>query len=242
MNKVQPKTGELIQMLSPSLVNGENRLSEFEIHYIQRNAKHLPDLNQSLSIQGLLKIVCGEVDEGCDLCERAIALGPNEAASLINYTLALRSIGYHKKNYDAYRRATRSVEPAILRDVTNAAVFWVDLEILDEVIPVIEAMDLPFDDDIEHAAKLRGFLHELGGEGRDLQRIAKIMMGIADNGRILLDVSKLDFLEDDTLALMIKIAPEDASLLSDMNNQLVDALLSEELEMSKFIGLFVAGD
>ena len=50
MSLAQPKSGELLDLLTPSLTKGENLLSEFEVHRIIREAKKIPERYQGLSI------------------------------------------------------------------------------------------------------------------------------------------------------------------------------------------------
>lgn len=100
MSLAQPKSGELLEILGPSLTQGENLLSEFEIHAVIRDARNVPEYYQGLSIEGLAKLVLGEVEEGCALCEKSLAIAPDDSVSFCNYTIALRNKGYHVKQYE----------------------------------------------------------------------------------------------------------------------------------------------
>ncbi|MDN4562903.1 hypothetical protein QTL91_24530, partial [Salmonella enterica subsp. enterica serovar Typhimurium] len=46
-----------LEILGPSLTQGENLLSEFEIHAVIRDARNVPEYYQGLSIEGLAKLV-----------------------------------------------------------------------------------------------------------------------------------------------------------------------------------------
>ncbi|EAA3639947.1 hypothetical protein GI075_02580 [Salmonella enterica] len=242
MSLAQPKSGELLDLLGPSLTQGENLLSEFEIHRVIREARKVPEYYQGLSIEGLAKLVLGEIEEGAALCEKSLALAPDDSVSFCNYTIALRNKGYHVKQYEIIKRAINSRNPRILSEVAVNAAYWVDLDLLKKVMPMLNAMEVAKADDLVKCNESLDYLIKHDNHSQDFKAIGRLMMAIAEKYRLRLAGANAFYVMNELNTFFVEIKTDDPALLSKVNNDLADALIAAGLENSECIGCFQAGD
>ncbi|EDR3944851.1 hypothetical protein GTB60_004589 [Salmonella enterica] len=242
MSLAQPKSGELLEILGPSLTQGENLLSEFEIHAVIRDARNAPEYYQGLSIEGLAKLVLGEVEEGCALCEKSLAIAPDDSVSFCNYTIALRNKGYHVKQYEIIKRAINSRNPRILSEVAINAAYWVDLDLLKKVMPMLNAMEVAKADDLLKCNESLDYLIDHENHYHDLKAIGQLMMTIAEKYRLRLAGAHAFYVMNELNTFFVEIKTDDPALLSKVNNDLANELIAAGLENSECVGCFQAGD
>lgn len=242
MSLAQPKSGELLDLLGPSLTHGKNLLSEFEIHIIIREAKKIPVYYQSLSVQGLAKLISGQIDEGIALCEESLKLAPEDSVSFCNYMVALRNKGYHVKQFEMIKNAVSSHNPRILSEVAINAAYWMDIDLLRKVIPVLEAMEIVKADMLSKSIETLDYLNENEEHAKDFKSIAKIMMEITEKHRLRLAASNAFYDMDDLNTFFVEVKTDDSVLLSKVNDELADEILAMGLENSECIGCFQVGE
>lgn len=236
----QNKSGKLLDDLTPSLTQGENLLSEFDVKRIIRDAKNVPERYQGLSIEGLARLVNGEVNEGCELCERAILLAPANPVSLSNYSLALRNLGMHVKHYEILLRCVNSIVPEILSDIAISAAYWSDVDVLRKVMPKLNSMEIEKSSELERAEAAYRSLCSHVDDADDLKLIGQIMRETADKHRLRLGGSRAHYILDDLKTVIVSVKTDDANLLSSLNDEIVTEILTKGLESSLCIGYFEA--
>ncbi|MES4613998.1 hypothetical protein V2154_15615 [Ewingella sp. CoE-038-23] len=238
----QPKSGELIDLLSPSLIKGENLLSEFEIRRIVSESRKLPDRYQGLSIEGLAKIVSGDLEEGYELLERALKLAPFDVVSWGNYARSVGNKNLHSKQLEVLRRALVVRDPILISDTIVVAAFWLDLELLDKVVAMAQAMEIQLSEAATHALKTYERLHEYGDEISAANEVAKLVMEIAERHDLPAYKSLVDDDGDGLLGFSFVVKTEDPKFLADLNNELIDEMIKHGLESSNCIGYFEPDD
>lgn len=242
MSLAQPKSGELLDLLTPSLTQGKNLLSEFELHRIAREAKRLPDRYQGLSIEGLAKMVLGDIDEGCALCEQGLRLAPNDPVSFCNYILALRNQGLHLRQYEIIKTATNSHNPMILMDVATISAYWVDFDLLEKVIPMLKAMEVPDSGTPSKLDETFEYLNSHPEHIKDLKAIGLLMMRLSEKHRLRLAGSHCYYVCSELNTFFVEVKTEDPMLISKLNDELADEILASNLVNSECVGCFEAGD
>ncbi|MBS8470235.1 hypothetical protein KEP93_02930 [Escherichia coli] len=242
MSLAQPKSGELLDLLTPSLTKGENLLSEFEIHRIIREAKKLPERYQGLSIEGLAKLVLGEIDEGCSLCELGLRIAPNDPVSFCNYTIALRNLGLHARQYVMIQKASDSLNPTILAEVATISAYWVDIDLLEKVMPMLTAMEVPRPEDMGKWYDTLNYLHTQKDHAQELKTIGRLMMNVAEKYRARLAGAHAFYVMSELDTLFVEVKTDDPVLLSQMNNALADEIIIAGLADSECVGCFEAGE
>jgi len=241
MTIAQPKSAELLDLLLPSLTLGQNQLSELKIHSIIREAKKIPFVYQSVAIEGLARLVMGDIEYGSSLCERAIALAPDDSVSFCNFATALRNKGYHVRQYEVIKKAINSRNPRILKEVAVNAAFWLDLELLREIMPVLNAMEVEKTGDLIICNDTLDYLERNEAYSQELKAIGKLMMEIADKYHFRLAGSHSFYVSNELNTLFIEIKTDDPILLSRVNDELADDIISAGLENSECVGCFQAG-
>ncbi|EMV4249438.1 hypothetical protein AACJ69_004374 [Escherichia coli] len=242
MSLAQPKSGELLDLLTPSLTKGENLLSEFEVHQIIREAKKIPERYQGLSIEGLAKLVLGEIEEGCSLCEQGLRLAPNDSVSFCNYTIALRNLGLHARQYAMIQNAANSLNPTILAEVATISAYWADIDLLEKVMPMLTAMEVPRPEDMAKWYDTLDYLHTHQEHAQDLKKIGQLMLNVSDKYRVRLAGAHAFYVMSELDTLFVEVKTDDPSLLSQMNNDLADEIIMAGLADSECVGCFEAGE
>jgi tetratricopeptide (TPR) repeat protein len=231
------KSNDLIQTLYPSLCTGELLISEVELYGVMRDAKKLPIDYQAYSIEGLCLMLKGKFDEGCDLCERAIMLAPENTTTWINYAILLNNLDKPQKMNSLLHRAVRIRDFEILKQCIVHAAFWVDYELLKEA-KMISQSDERLTDDIKSAIKTYDVLSQDESLALDLQKTAKIVMAIAEDEKLRASSS---FVEDDgegTVSYNLCVKVDSGSELSRLNDRIIKEMVAAGLEMTNCVAFF----
>lgn len=242
MTQAQLKSGALIEELTPSLIKGELLINEMDVHRIIREAKRIPERYQGLSIEGLARITLGQIEDGCELCERALSLAPNDPVSLCNYTIALRNKGLHLKQNELLAAAVNSLNPKILYDIVANATYWADIRTLNRALPMLIAMNLPSSVDLHEGLDTIKYYEKHEWRVDDMTSIGKLMMAISDKHRLRLAASQMLDINSELNALVIEVKTEDPVFISMLNDELTNEILSAGLANSECVGYFEAGD
>jgi hypothetical protein len=237
----RPKTDELIDLLSPSLIEGKNLLSEFELRRIVAEARKLPERYQGLSIEGLVNIVNDKLNDGYELLEFALTLAPSDVVSWANYSRAVGNKAIHSKQVEVLRRSVFLREPALLTEALVIGAFWADIELLRTVVPMVESMEIEQTTavaaSIAHYRKILGY----GDSTDDLSRVAKAVMYVAELHRIPANYSRVDDDSEGLIAFSLLVNTDDVQYLRSLNDELMDRMIEMELENCQCIGFFAPG-
>lgn len=241
MKVLQPKSGELIDLLSESLIQGKNLLSEFEVHRIIKEARKLPERYQGLSIEGLAMIVCDELEQGYELLERALALAPLDVVSWGNFSRALGNKAIYSKQVEVLKRAIDVCDPEMTKEALVVGAFWADLDLLSKAVHMAKSMNLKLTDSAANAVSVYENLLGYGDEARDVINVARAAMYVAEKHKILSDVSRIDSTDDGIISFSIILKTNDPAYLITLNNELIDKMVEEGLEISNCVGFFEPG-
>ncbi len=235
------KSKELMGLLEPSLTEGKNLLSEIELYKIIHEARKIPERYQGLSIAGLAWLVLGETEKGCSVCEQGLSIVPDESVSFCNYTIALRNFGLHARQYTIIQGASGSCNPAILAEVATISAFWLDIDLLEKVMPMLTAMEVPRSEDMAKWYDTLDYLHTHSGYALDLKKIGQLMLNVSDKYRVRLAGAHAFYVMSEFYTLSVEVNTDDPELLSQMNNDLADEIIVAGLADSECIGCFEAG-
>ncbi|MDA5535819.1 hypothetical protein HB976_13410 [Yersinia mollaretii] len=235
----KPKSAELIELLTPSLIEGENFLSEFEARRVIACAKQLPDRYQGICIEGLVKIICGDIEEGSSLCERSLLLAPHESVTWTNYALALANKGLHSKQIEILKRAIEVIRnPVLISDILVIATFWVDVDLLNKVAPMFAAMEIKPNDSCEAALRNLDKIFNLGERAKDVEDVAKAVMKVAEKHNLPAISSQLGDDGYGMIAFSFTVDTDDINFISTLNDELYEEMIEHGLETSNCIGYF----
>ncbi|EMF7247660.1 TPA: hypothetical protein M4243_002817 [Klebsiella variicola] len=241
MKVPQPKSGELIDLLSGSLIQGKNLLSEFEVRRIISEARKLPERYQGLSIEGLLMIVCDELEQGYELLERALTLAPSDVVSWGNFSRAVGNKAIYGKQIDILKRAIDLRAPEIIKEALVVSAFWADLDLLSKAVVMARAMDLRLTGPAAAAISIYEKLIGFGDKANDIASVARAAMFVAEKHGLPSDVSRIDSIDDGTIAFSIVLNSSDPAYLITLNNELIDKMVEDGLENSTCVGFFEPG-
>ncbi|HDR2587273.1 hypothetical protein [Enterobacter ludwigii] len=241
MRAAQPKSDELIDILSPSLIEGKNLLSEFEVRRVVVEARKLPERYQGLSIEGLVNIVNDKLEDGYELMEIALALAPSDVVSWGNYSRAVGNKGLHSKQMEILRRAVSLRDPTLLTEALVLGAFWVDMELLRKVVPMIESMEIEKTTAVTSSLAHYQKLLEYSDSIDELSRVAKAVMYVAEQHRIPSNFSQVDDDGEGLVAFSLLVNTDDVQYLRSLNDELMDRIIEMELENSQCIGFFAPG-
>ncbi|KAB1578764.1 hypothetical protein [Serratia marcescens] len=237
----QPKSDELIDILSPSLIEGTNLLSEFELRRVVAEARKLPERYKGLVIEGLVNIVKDRLDEGYELLELALVLAPSDVVSWGNYSRAVGNKAIHSKRLEVLRRAVSLQDPILLVEALIIGAFWTDMELLKMVVPMVEAMEIEKTTAVSSALAHYQKLLDYGDVADDLSRVARAVMYVAEQHRIPSDFSQVDDDDDGLVAFSLLVDTDDVQYLRMLNDELMDRIIEIELENCQCIGFFAPG-
>lgn len=241
MRAAQPKSDELIDILSPSLIEGKNLLSEFEVRRVVAEARKLPERYQGISIEGLVNIVNDKLEDGYDLMEIALALAPSDVVSWGNYSRAVGNKAIHSKQLEILRRALSLRDPTLLVEALVIGAFWADMELLNKVVPMVEVMEIENTTAVASALAHYRKLLDYGDVADDLSRVAKAVMHIAEQHRIPSDYSRVDDDYEGLVAFSLLVNTDDVQYLRTLNDELMDRMIDMGLENCQCIGFFAPG-
>lgn len=242
MSLAKTKSGELIDLLIPSLTERKNLLSEFEVHSILREAKKIPEKYQGLSIQGLTKLVVGEVESGCLLCEQGLKICPNDPVSFCNYSIALRNLGLHVRQYEIIQNAFNSTNPNILVEVATISAYWSDIDLLGKAIQMLNRMEVQHYEGMEKLCQSLDYMNKAGKNAQDIKKIGAIMRCISDKHRANLGGSHLFHVMSEIDTIFVEVITSKPEQLSKMNDELAEMIILDGMEDCDCVGCFEVGE
>lgn len=237
----QPKSGELLDILTPSLIKGENLLSEIEVRRVIVEARKLPDRYQGLSIEGLVRIVCDDLEEGYSLLERALALAPYDAVSWGNFSRVVGNKAFHSKQLEILKRSLVVREPALLVEALIIGAFWADMELLDKVVPMVRAMEIQLSEPATQAIAMYERMLGYGDKAKQVSAVAKVVMSVAERHHLPSDISRVDDDDEGLMGFCLFVNTDDADYIQALNNELLDEMIDAGLETGCCVGFFEPG-
>ncbi|HBD0122855.1 TPA: hypothetical protein KFT87_003754 [Escherichia coli] len=241
MPVAQPKTGEVVAKLGPSLEAGRILLLDLEKQKLLREARALPIRYQSLALEGLILLLDGKVERGIEAIETSLAICPTDPVTWNNFSSALSNLGLYSKRRELLTRALDYDFPCMAEHALNFAAFWADGEILDMAIAKLEKFGQTEKETNVSALQTALVLSNLGDSMSDgLKKAADVLMYIVESESLRAKTSSLLTDGDGYASFSVGIETEDAEYLSYLNDKVVDEMIERGLETGCSVAYFEA--
>lgn len=234
-----PKTFELIEILGPSLQSGECLLNEIELRRAFNEASKIPLIAERFFVQALIRLIQGNDDMAYDFFDRALSIEPNNEQIWINYVKSVHNKGYVHKTLSILESAIKHPFPLVLAEAYEKGTTWGRVSMASEAKKKLEMMGI---------FEKMGFpvcLHELyenfsslGDESDDFQGICRIISEVAEKHKVQVVGNRIEF--RDLISFISLINSSDDELLSEMNSEVIDIIVSRGLVKNNCIGYFDA--
>lgn len=234
-----PKTFELIEILGPSLQTGKCLLNEMELRRAFNEAGKIPLVVDRLFVQALVRLIQGNDDVAYELFERALSIEPNNEQIWVNYVKAVHNKGYIHKTLSILESAIKYPFPLVLAECYEKGTTWGRVSMASEskkkleMMGVFEKMDFP--NDLHELYEKFSFL---GDECDDFQGICRIISEVAEKYKVNLVGNRLEF--RDLISFISLINSADDEMLTSMNFDVIELIVSRGLEKNNCIGYFDA--
>ncbi|MGO2336783.1 hypothetical protein [Providencia sp.] len=237
----QTKSNEIYLKIEPSIKSGQLLLPETDLYRLLREARSIPIEYESLSIQGLIYIVWGKLEDGISLCERSLLLDPYSPASWINYALAMGQKGYHQKQLDILRRSIEFESPISLKLALDMALFWADIPLVINSLSLIKKLNIETKDE-ERALSMASLYARDENIAKDITNLARCVMEIADELKLKKCHSYLDNDMDSNYCFVYQVDDASPNELVALNNLLAQKIVDKGLAGSDAIAIFERGE
>lgn len=241
MPVAQPRTGEVVAKLGPSLEAGRLLLLDLEKQKLLKEARALPVRYQSLALEGLILLLDGKVERGIEAIENSLAICPTDPVTWGNYSSALSKIGLYSKQRELLVRALDYDFPSMAEHALHFAAFWADGEILDMAIAKLEKFGQVDKDTNVLPLQTAHILSNLGDSMSDgLKKVADVLMYIVESESLRTKNSNLLTDGEGYVSFSIGIETDDANYLSYLNDKVVDVMIDRGLETGCSVAYFEA--
>lgn len=246
-NSAELITNQLFDRLFPSIEKGENLIGEFEVFGIIRDAKKIPEKDESLSVQGLAWIVLGDIDKGAELCEQAIEINPTESAIWINYAVALGQRGFYAEQRSVLNRSTITLSPSLLLFDFIISSFWADYKEMSRIKDMFVSLDgIELNDkqkeDYMMAEAIYNTLDSLSEKERcSLSEMANIAMDVLSKHNIKTKNSGQYVAPDGMLSFNYDVFNVPVGTIIKLNDELANRIVEQGLYDAQSIVLFTPG-
>lgn len=246
-NSAELITNQLFDRLFPSIEKGENLLGEFEIFGIIRDAKKIPEKDESFSVQGLAWLVLGEVEKGSELCEQAIEINPTESAIWINYAVALGQRGHYSRQRSVLNRSAFTLSPSLMLFDFIISSFWADYREMNRVKEIFKSLDgielsEKQKEDYKMAEVIYDTLDSLSeAEQTSLAEMANLAMEILTRHKLKTKNSAQYVAPDGMLSFNYDVFEATANSIVKLNDELASEIVEHGLYNAKSIVLFTPG-
>lgn len=235
----QPKTSEILELIGPSLQSGKCLLNEIELRRIFNDASRIPILAERFFVQASIRLIQGNDDIAYELFERALSIAPNNEAIWINYVRAINNKGRIHRTLAILDSAIKHPFPLVLKECYEKGTTWGRVSMASEAKRKLEMMGvfekMGFTDDLHD---LYAKFSMLGSESDDFQNICRIISEVAEKYEVKVIGNRVEFRDLVSFISIIKSVDDD--MLSMMNFEVVDLIVSRGLEKNNCIGYFDA--
>lgn len=231
----QTKSTEILDELSESIHSGKVLLDEFTLRRLLRTAESIPELDERLSITGLIKILMGSLEDGCKLCERAIDIDPTQFANWSNYGSILSSFSLFSLHRKLMHKGIDSVHycPSLFPMIVNYASVSLDCEILNLLIEKTEKMNIdPESISEEYDLRVFDFLLNNPEKASVVKELAFNTLLFIENKKIRNIATKFEVDMDDVWGFNCIIRNDNLNEISQLNDELFDYLYDKGMDMT----------
>lgn len=246
-NSAELITNQLFDRLFPSIESGENLIGEFEVFGIIRDAKKIPEEDESLAVQGLAWLVLGDIEKGAELCEQAIDINPTESAIWINYAVALGQRGFYSKQRSVLNKSTVTLIPSLMLFDFIISSFWADYNEMNRVKDIFKSLDgIELSDkqkeDYMMAEAIYNTLDSLSEKERAfLYEMANIAMEVLSKHQLKTKNSGQYVAPDGMLSFNYDVSEVSADSIVELNDELASRIVEQGLYNAQSIVLFTPG-
>lgn len=234
-----PKTFELIEILGPSLQSGKCLLNEIDLRRAFNEASKIPLIAERFFVQALVRLIQGNDDMAYELFDRALSVEPNNEQIWVNYVKSVHNKRYIHKTLSILESAIKYPFPLVLAEAYEKGTTWGRVSMASEAKKKLEMMGvfekIGFPDYIHELFRKFSFL---GDEGDDFQGICRVISEIAEKYKVQVVGNRIEF--RDLISFISLINSSDDELLSEMNSEVIDLIVSRGLEKNNCIGYFDA--
>lgn len=239
--QAKTKSNEIYFKIIASIKAGKLLLPETDLCRLLKEARDIPLEHESLSIQGLIYIVWGKIDEGISLCEKSISLDPFSPASWINYALAIGQKGFYQKQMDILRRSIEFESPISLKITLDMALFWADIPLIINSLSLIKKLNVETKDEERALSMASLYVHD-ENLAKDITNLARCVMEIADELKLKKNYSYVDHDMDGNYCFVYQVDGATPNELVRLNNILAQKIVDKGLAGSDAIAIFERGE
>ncbi|MCE0845968.1 hypothetical protein LVQ79_10470 [Buttiauxella sp. A2-C1_F] len=247
MPSVNPQliTNDLLEKLIPSIESGENKLGDFGLRVILREAKKIPDIAQSLLITGLAEIVGGNYAAAIGTHERLALIAPYNDTTWVNFAIAFGQ----KCQYKLARKI--SIESIPFADVSGLyhaflnAGYWADLHSMIAIknkglFQSLEPSSLTDKQrgDIMRCETILSVLESDLEESKFLSEMALLVMRIAEEHSLPPRQTSVHTDAEGMLIFSFGVAKDQAEFVWDLNHELANLIVDNHLFSANSIATF----
>lgn len=242
---IQPqlKTGEIYKKILASINAGDLLIPETELYQLLREARQIPLKAESLSIQGLLYIIWGKIDEGIRLNEEAINEDPYTPAIWLNYALAIGRRCKYKKQREILQRAIKYESPLSIKAALTNALQWPNAELVVLSMTLIEKLKIKITGiDYNDAMRMLIMIEDDNELAIAMSRVVECAMEVAEQNNIKYKSTYIDQFMDEDPCFICRIGEATAEEISDLNESLAISIVRNGLAGSPALAMFERGE
>lgn len=231
------KTNEIFHQIQPSIVSGELLLAETKLYALLREARDIPDAGESLSVQGLIYIIWGKIEQGSSLCESALVESPYSPATWANYALAVGRRFRFRQQTEILLRGMDYESPIIIRLALDQALFWSDYPMAIEASKKLDKLDLE-NPDKEAVSKMLSLVQDFPEDGIDLTNLATCVMDIAEIEKIPALSTVIETDVEGTHCFCFRVENISNAKLYELNDKLANLIVERGLSGVDSVAMF----
>lgn len=237
----QTKSSEIMDKLTPSLINEDDLLDEHTLRRLLRDVESIPVADERLALKGIILILLGKVDEGSVFCDRAIQIDPTQLANWGNYVTVLNTYGHSSKRREVMYRAIDNVHkcPALFPILTNYTLVSFDYEMLVMLIDKADKMLVDITQNLHpsEAFKFNSLLKN-PGKAKEFSKLSCETLDFLDKKKISRVGTALCIDLDDIWGFICAIKGVNLDIVSDLNDELFEYLYNKSVDMSGMYAFF----
>ncbi|MGP4130075.1 hypothetical protein OJE16_10000 [Pantoea tagorei] len=232
------KTNSLISELTPSIEAGRLLISDIEKQQRLREARAIPERYQSLAIEGMIHFLDDKPRLGAEALERALALCPGDGVTWTNYGTILSKKALYTRECYLLERAIQQPVPVMFQHALAFGAFWGDMEKMTKAHDLIKK----YGAEVTHAQDALltyDMFQRLDSSVReDIKNAATVVQEIAEERGICCVRSHIESDGYGEMSFSCEVNIEDASTLTQLNNSILDRMVSRGYEKGKCVAYF----
>ncbi|WP_241569211.1 tetratricopeptide repeat protein [Rosenbergiella collisarenosi] len=215
-------------------------MDEFTLFKLPKEINSIPDSAERLFLLGLLSIVKNDLEEGCDLVEKALKINPYNHEIWRGYLVALVNKKRYAKVLSVLESSVKFRHPTMLFESFYRGVEWGCMHMAQESERLLKAMNIF--DDIEksypNTMKIYQRIISLGSQTENLEVICRIISEVAEENEVEISHLRLECRE--VISFIAMVETTDADMICRMNFDVMMRIVKKQLGVNDLIGYFDA--